>query len=286
MKRQQGFSLIELAIVLVIIGLLVGGVLVGKDLIGGAALRRQTSQLAKYNAAVNAFRDKYSGLPGDLLATTATGFGMTTRTGAAGHGDGNKLLEGCSAGSTTAGCENMLFWADLSFAKMIEGSYSGTDANVALAANDTSSGTMMADFIDRLNPISQAYAAVVTSPTNNFLPKADASGGGGGAYMTVYSDGNYNYYAITKVVSTTAAGVYTLADALTPNQALTIDTKIDDGVPLAGGVRAIGGAGPLDVAAVPGAAACVSNAASNPYNVSDANGVADSVLCQLKVKFN
>jgi prepilin-type N-terminal cleavage/methylation domain-containing protein len=59
------FTLIEMSIVLVIIGLIVGGVLVGQSLISAAAVRAQISQIERYQTAVNAFRDKYSGLPGD-----------------------------------------------------------------------------------------------------------------------------------------------------------------------------------------------------------------------------
>ena len=75
---QQGFTLIELSIVLVIIGLIVGGVLVGRDMIQAATIRAQVAQIEKYNAAVNTFRLKYNGLPGDMLPAVAATFGMFT----------------------------------------------------------------------------------------------------------------------------------------------------------------------------------------------------------------
>ena len=52
-QKQAGFTLVELAIVLVIIGLIVGGVLVGQDLIKAATLRSATAQLDKIDAAAN-----------------------------------------------------------------------------------------------------------------------------------------------------------------------------------------------------------------------------------------
>jgi len=61
--EHSGFTLIELSIVLVIIGLIVGGVLVGRDLISAASVRAQITQIEKYQQAVNAFRDKYGGVP-------------------------------------------------------------------------------------------------------------------------------------------------------------------------------------------------------------------------------
>ena len=79
--KQKAFTLIELSIVLVIIGLIVGGVLVGQDLIKAAEIRAQVSQLEKFNTAVNTFHVKYNDIPGDIRRAAI--FGMATRTGEA-----------------------------------------------------------------------------------------------------------------------------------------------------------------------------------------------------------
>src|SRR5271155_2823005 len=97
---QHGFTLIELSIVLVIIGLIVGGVLVGQDLIRAAEVRATIAQIEKYNTAVNTFRGKYNALPGDMNAATATAFNFTARGAFAGEGDGNGVIEGISANAT------------------------------------------------------------------------------------------------------------------------------------------------------------------------------------------
>ena len=65
-KKTSAFTLIELSIVLVIIGLIVGGVLVGQDLIVAAKNRALLSQVEEIDTAINTFRLKYNGLPGDL----------------------------------------------------------------------------------------------------------------------------------------------------------------------------------------------------------------------------
>lgn len=63
---ERGFTLIELSIVLVIIGLLVGGILKGQELINSTQLKTQIAQVDGLRAAVNTFQDKYFGLPGDI----------------------------------------------------------------------------------------------------------------------------------------------------------------------------------------------------------------------------
>jgi prepilin-type N-terminal cleavage/methylation domain-containing protein len=71
---RHGFTLIELSIVLVIIGLLAGGILVGRDLIHAAVIHAQVSQIEKYTMAANTFKLKYGGWPGDIReACTASG---------------------------------------------------------------------------------------------------------------------------------------------------------------------------------------------------------------------
>src|SRR6476620_3558482 len=69
MKRYaRGFTLIEIAIVLVIIGLLLGGVLKGQELITGARVRNLISQQDGIKAAFFGFQDRYRALPGDYAA--------------------------------------------------------------------------------------------------------------------------------------------------------------------------------------------------------------------------
>jgi prepilin-type N-terminal cleavage/methylation domain-containing protein len=64
-NKQQGFTLVEIAIVLVIIGLLLGGVLKGQEMIKSAKVKSQMQQLDGISAAFNTYQDKYGALPGD-----------------------------------------------------------------------------------------------------------------------------------------------------------------------------------------------------------------------------
>ena len=65
-SSSSAFTLVELSIVLVIIGLLVGGVLSGKSLIRASELRAVASEFSYYKIAIGNFKDKYSALPGDM----------------------------------------------------------------------------------------------------------------------------------------------------------------------------------------------------------------------------
>ncbi len=91
--RQHAFTLVELSIVLVIIGLIVGGVLVGKDMIANAEMRAQIKQIDEINTAVLTFKSKYSCLPGDCKNATSF-FTDTVQPGKVSNGNGDGRIRG------------------------------------------------------------------------------------------------------------------------------------------------------------------------------------------------
>lgn len=251
---KLGFTLIELSIVLVIIGLIVGGILVGQDLIKSAEIRSTVSQLEKYSSAVNTFRSKYNGIPGDLL--NASNFGFDTGTPLR---DGDALLESSAGTAVTFGGEVACFWDDLATASLIG---------------------------DSLNATSTCGASV--SPTlSSVIPIAKL---GRGNYIIVGNNGGINYWALTGVTGI-ASSVYTFDDLLTGAEAFQIDSKIDDGAPTSGTVIAVTGTAgstvfdTADTPVTPGAAAagdCVIN--NNTYNFLTNSG--NDQGCQLRLRTN
>jgi prepilin-type N-terminal cleavage/methylation domain-containing protein len=115
---QKGFTLIEIAIVLVIIGLLLGGVLKGQELITGARVRNLIQQQDGVKAAYFGFLDRFRALPGDYATATTTITGVATGTTGCGNGDGDGQIE-----NGTNVYENILAWEHLSKAGFINGTY-------------------------------------------------------------------------------------------------------------------------------------------------------------------
>ena len=75
MNRKKGFSLIELSVVLVILGLLIATVTVGKDLIRSAAMRAVITQITDLQTQLGAFLLRYNALPGDITNADKRGLG-------------------------------------------------------------------------------------------------------------------------------------------------------------------------------------------------------------------
>ena len=301
-QARDGFTLIELSIVLVIIGLIVGGVLVGQNLIAAAGVRATISQIEKYNQAVNTFRDKYGGLPGDLNATLATQFGFTPRAGTTGLGDGNGVIEGSAATPAWRGAESgfeepCLFWVDLTTANgqninMIDGSFTGY-----VPGTSASSCTGQ-------------WASITGTEIDAYFPQTKL---GAGNYIYVWSGGintngangamdGLNYFGIATITDVSAN--LRTNPGLTVQQAYSIDQKMDDGLPqtghviaayvLAGVFWAAGGGGAASGnyghnpsgAASPSAISCYDNGgnASNPMQYSLSQNTSN-INCALSFKF-
>jgi prepilin-type N-terminal cleavage/methylation domain-containing protein len=132
-SRAQGFSLVELAIVLVVVGLLIGAVFQGQSLIEGARVRAVIGQQQDAASAFLGFQDRFRALPGDYADAVASIRGVT-RTG-----DGNGLVEPTSNASETATrtrLESVLVWEHLSRAGFLTGNFAFSGSVVTFDATN------------------------------------------------------------------------------------------------------------------------------------------------------
>jgi len=125
MKSQQsGFTLVEIAIVLVIIGLLLGGILKGQELINSAKVKALITDMRNIQTQIYGYQDKYKQLPGDDSRTAANLTGATAGTGGT---LGNGQIEGAlfpadtGTGGTASTEETAVFWQHLRLANLASG---------------------------------------------------------------------------------------------------------------------------------------------------------------------
>ena len=222
--HESGFSLVELSIVLVILGLLVGGILSGQSLIQAAELRAVTSEFQRYATATQAFRDKYFFIPGDM--NNATSFwgksatycnGDTGTATAAGtcNGNGDGLFTIGSGGGNSSS-EYLQFWHQLELAGLIEGTYTGASS----------------------------AGGWISSTAGVNVPKSKLNNGAWAIENPTWSEMGDSITFFTKMGNSfmfgaIVSGASPYGPLLTPQNAWNIDMKLDDGKPGYGKIVAL-----------------------------------------------
>ena len=207
-RTAPGFTLIELSIVLVIIGLLVGGVLGGQELVNQANLRSLASDYHKFEIAARTFRGKYGYWPGDLpTATSYWPANPSCPTGGAtgtcnGNGDGMINIGGATGG------ERNSFGQQLALAGIISGSFNSAW------------------------PTSGAIASGIYLPALRYGNDVGITAVYATPYPSAFYDnfGNHNYWRISTYNATVFYTGLSAAFFTCPDLA-SLDQKIDDGLP-------------------------------------------------------
>ena len=230
---KSAFTLVEISIVLVIVGLLVGGVVVGRSLTHSAQVESVVTEFGKYKNAIATFKDTYSALPGDMpnavqywqaqAGGTADGLDPTCAaltTPATGtktcNGDGDGMI---AVNPATDNHEEFRFWQHLSNAGLIDGSFSGV----------------------------HGPAGITDSQPGVNVPKARFPLGGWGAFTFTAGTGITTNYLLFGGGNT---GGPAAAPLLMPEEAYNIDRKLDDGLPQSGKVVTYQEPGPYDTTCI------------------------------------
>lgn len=255
-KEISGFTLVELAIVLVIIGLLVGGILVGKYLISASEIRAQISQIEELKTAINTFKLKTGYLPADIppRETAQLGFFTYKGTYAGSEKPDPAMQKFCGYGNNDnriTRSESFVFWRHLSEAKLIKGEYGANRTlpfyGLVGISNTASTSATCLDGNIVGNPPSGLGVMLSGRYNEGFAPKAKINSNyyidvrpvisyydtSNIQHAEIYNTSLNNFFVffINQINQATADKI------ITANQAYSIDTKIDDGLPVTGAVR-------------------------------------------------
>jgi prepilin-type N-terminal cleavage/methylation domain-containing protein len=233
---RDGFTLIELSIVLVIIGLIVGGVLTGRSLIRAAELRSIITDEQRYITAVNTFRTKYNEIPGDMAdATNFWGtdpngcpddgeFSATPQTTTC-NGNGNGLIESEGVNPSGGGIlEGFRAWQQLADAGLIQGAYSGVPYSAGIPWS----------YMPGIN------VPATKIPNGGFAWMVFDNSDAQESSATWNAQVSVQYLLLGAVQSASGKLMQPL---LTPMDAQAIDIKMDDGIAYTGVVLSIDGDG-------------------------------------------
>ncbi len=195
-KQQAGFTLIELAIVLVIIGLLLGGVLKGQELINSAKVKNMATDFKNIQVYIYGYQDKFRALPGDDSKVVAHVVGTLATTGTAGNG----VIEG-QWNSTTAtaagGDESALFWQHVRLANLAAGPTLVTDPNYyPTNADGGRIGVQSVSGFTKITGMTGAFVICSDGILGKFAKQLD----------TALDDGETSTGSLRSVLSATATG--------------------------------------------------------------------------------
>lgn len=236
--KRNGYTLLEMSVVLTIIGLIVGGILIGRNIIHNGELHSAIADLERYKKAALLFKDKYHEFPGDMpnaenfwgtdanCANQLIGANATPKIPTC-NGNGNGMIGDYSdiPYQPTVYAETYRFWQQLANAGMIDGTYNGAISSRVSPAIPFDGGMNIPAGQIGGTGFLMTYAALV-------------QGGAGG---NQYFDGVYNHILIFfRPNREPVSPMEKSYPAVSAVDGHAIDQKMDDGFPGTGNIRTFG----------------------------------------------
>lgn len=171
-NRQQGFTLIEIAIVLVVIGLLLGGVLKGQELINSAKVKNLANDFRSIPLFIHGYQDKFKRLPGDdpNADTRFTGGVIATTTG---HIVGDGKIAG-TWNSAVLTDENVLFWQHVRLSGLASGSTDFSTSALAGLPSNTEGGVIGIQMTPPIDGLMGSYYVCSNGINNKLAQQLDS----------------------------------------------------------------------------------------------------------------
>lgn len=239
-SQQAGFSIVELTFVVVIVALIIGGLVTAQSMISSSNTMSVVKKIQQYDIAISNYDNTFKELPGDGTVKAS--------------GDNDGIIESSSAsgGDDSFAEEIANFWKDLSDEGFINDGVS--------YSNDGSSGVIAGTHIPEIG-IGQKTGLLVTNGADS-----------GNDYSDWVGDNYYHLFNPSNSTSSFLSSQSDNATSISAEEALSLDTKMDDAIANSGVVRAAGGNEEtrtgVDNTASNG---CVQNADATKYQVSSSS---------------
>ncbi|MDB2414350.1 prepilin-type N-terminal cleavage/methylation domain-containing protein [Rickettsiales bacterium] len=210
--KNKGFTLVELAIVIIILALIAAGIVAAQNMVKQSKLRSLVTQLNEYDSAINIFKENYDAIPGDMYDAYTYFGNACDGTSSNCNGDGSGIIEWVATSGQESNLEDLRAWQHLKLAELVRDNFTGTHQS--------------SNFIGYTLPATKMSGGCIS-----YLRTGHSS--------SIHDYGRFKnfkngFYIGKPSTSATLVGRICGLPLFKPKEAYTIDLKMDDGYPYTG----------------------------------------------------